>query len=125
MIAARATFPWPPSGLSPNGSQGNFHGKARLASAYKARCWLLLREKGKAIRPLPEGAAVARVIVTYCPPPRVSRYDFDNMGKRMKQAFDALAEAIGVDDAEWPVMVLQRGERCKAGAVIVEVEVAG
>lgn len=125
MIVAKVTFPWPPSGLSPNGSQGNYRGKARLASAYKARCGLLMREKGKAVPKLPAGAVVQRIVVVACPPPRVSRYDFDNLARRLKPAFDALADALGVDDGDWRVMVLERGERCKAGAVIVVVEVVG
>lgn len=125
MIACRVTFPWPPSGLSPNGSQGDYRGKARLASAYKARCRLLMMEKGRAVQRLPEGAVVSRIVVTFCPKPRVSRYDFDNMARRCKPLLDALAEAIGVDDGAWRCMVLERGDRCKDGAVIVQVEVAG
>lgn len=125
MIVAKVTVPWPPSGLSPNGSQGDYRGKARLASAYKARCSLLMREKGRAVPRLPAGTVVSRIVVVACPPPRVSRYDFDNLAKRLKPAFDALADALGVDDGEWRAMVLERGERCKAGAVIVEVEVVG
>ncbi len=71
------------------------------------------------------GTVVSRIVVVACPPPRVSRYDFDNLAKRLKPAFDALADALGVDDGEWRAMVLERGERCKAGAVIVEVEIHG
>ena len=37
------------------------------------------------------------------------------------QGLDAVAEAIGVDDALWPAMDLRRGERCKNGAVRVEI----
>lgn len=120
----RITLPWPPSALSPNGSQGDYRGKARAARDYKAACAAILRQKGAAIRKLSEGSIVTRVTVTYCPPPRVSRYDFDNMGKRLKQGFDAIAEAIGVDDGAWRSLLQERGERCKDGAVIVQIEVA-
>lgn len=123
MIVARAILPWPPSALSPNGSQGDYRGKARTARSYKADCEALLREKGRAVARLPAGSVVSRVTLTYCPPPRVSRFDFDNMGKRMKQGLDALAEALGVDDGAWVSLLQERGERCRDGAVIVCVEV--
>lgn len=120
---ARVIVPWPPSGLSPNGSQGDYRGKARLASAYKARCALLMMEKGRAVKRMPPGSVVQRVIVVACPPPKVSRYDFDNLARRLKPAFDALADALGVDDGDWRVMVLERGERSRDGGVILQVEV--
>lgn len=120
---ARVIVPWPPSGLSPNGSQGDYRGKARLASAYKARCALLMMEKGRAVKRLPPGSVVQRVIVVACPPPKVSRYDFDNLARRLKPAFDALAAALGVDDGDWRVMVFERGERSRDGGVILQVEV--
>lgn len=118
----RTTLPWPPSSLSPNGSQLDQCSKREDARNYKAACVALLREKGVALRKLPDGARVRRVTLTYCPPPRVNRYDFDNMGKRMKQGLDALAEALGVDDGLWESLVQERGERCKGGAVMVLIE---
>lgn len=83
-----------------------------------------MREKGRSAAKLPAGSVVFRVTLTFCPPPRVSRFDFDNMGKRMKQGLDALAEALGVDDGSWLSLLQERGERCRDGAVIVCVEVA-
>lgn len=120
----RTTLPWPPSAASPNGSQGNYRAKAQAGADYKLTCWALLKEAGSAVHRLPAGATVRRVTLTYCPPPRVSRYDFDNMGRRMKHGLDALAEALGVDDGAWQSMLQQRGERCKGGAVLVEIEAA-
>ncbi len=124
MSVPHIILPWPPAKLSPNGSQGDFRGKARAASDYKAQCAAILREKGKAVQKLPEGSVVTRVTAIYCPPPRVNNFDFDNMGKRMKQGFDALAEALGVDDGKWLSLLQERGERCRDGAVIIQVEVA-
>lgn len=123
MMLPSLKLPWPPSSLSPNGSQGDYRGKARAARGYKATCAAILRERGRAVQRLPEGSTVRRVTVVYCPPSRVSRYDFDNMGKRMKQAFDAIAEAIGVDDGLWQSLLQERGDKCRDGAVIVEIEV--
>ena len=125
MMLPQVILPWPPSALSPNGSQGDWRGKARAAKAYKAQCEALLREKGKAVARLPAGSVVSRVTLIYCPPSGVSRYDFDNMAKRMKQGLDALAEALGVDDGAWRSLLLERGDKCRDGAVIVLIEVAG
>ena len=113
----RVVLPWPPTALSANGSQGDYHGKARAGRAYKADCAALCREKGRGLRRL---SSVANVSLTFCPPSG-RRYDLDNMLKRMKHGLDAVAEAIGVDDAEWRSMTLLRGEPCKAGGVIVEI----
>lgn len=124
MSVPQIILPWPPSSLSPNGSQGDYRGKAAAGRAYKVACAALLKEKGRAVHKLPEGSVVTRVVVTYCPPSRVSRYDFDNMGKRMKQGFDAIAEAIGVDDSAWRELVQKRGEKCRDGAVIIVIEVS-
>ncbi|RRH72016.1 RusA family crossover junction endodeoxyribonuclease [Falsigemmobacter faecalis] len=116
----RIVLPWPPTALSANGSQGDFRGKARAAKAYKADCVALCREQGKGLRSLPAPAIVANVSLTFCPPSG-RRYDLDNMLKRMKHGLDAVAEAIGVDDADWRSMTLLRGDPSKSGGVIVEI----
>lgn len=116
----RVILPWPPTALSANGSQGDYRGKAAAARDYKADCIALCREKGKGLKRLPAPAVVANVTLTFCPPSGRA-YDLDNMLKRMKQGLDAVAEAIGVDDALWGSMTLLRGERCEAGGVIVEI----
>lgn len=123
MILPRVTLPWPPSLLSPNGSQGDYRGKSASAKAYKSTCAAIMREKGRSVQKLPDGAVVDRVILTCCPPPNVHRYDLDNMAKRMKQGLDAFAEAIGVDDGEWCELVVRRGKKCKLGGVVVNAEV--
>lgn len=117
----KVILPWPPSKLSANGSQGDYFGKAEAGRAYKNACMALCREKGRGLRRLPPNSKVKQVTVTFCAPSKVHRYDLDNMLKRMKQGLDAVAEAIGVDDADWQAMFLRRGERSKNGGVIVEI----
>ena len=115
------TLPWPPQATSANGSQGDWIGKAKAARSYKATCAALCRETGKALRKLRQDESVRLVRVTFCPPPRVKRYDLDNTYGRAKQGMDAVAEAIGVDDGDWRSVLLCRGDRCKNGAIRVEI----
>lgn len=124
MKLPRIILPWPPGTLSPNGPQADFRGKASVASLYKRQCGALLKEKGRAVAKLKAGVRVQRVTVAFCPPSNVHTYDLDNMCRRMKQGFDAIANAIGIDDGKWASMLLERGEKCKDGAVIVEIEVS-
>jgi crossover junction endodeoxyribonuclease RusA len=112
----RATLPWPPKATSANGSQGKWRAKATAAKSYKDACaWLIRAAKVPPIDYAPI------VIVTFCAPNRVSRYDLDNTLGRAKQGLDAMSEALGVDDGEWLEMRLRRGAKTRAGQIIVEV----
>lgn len=42
----------------------------------------------------------------------------------LKAARDALAQVLRVDDARMRWQEVQRGERCKSGAVIIDIEIA-
>lgn len=122
ITAAEIVLPWPPAAMSPNASgQGEWRRKSGAARAYKSACAAICREKGRAL-PCLTGQVVTRVTLTFCPPSGRA-YDLDNGLARVKQGLDAVAEAIGVDDAHWRSMALRRGERCKGGAVIVTIEV--
>lgn len=109
-------LPWPPAKSSPNGSQGDFRGKASAGRSYKAdcmkECWA---QKVRRI-----GAASVKVEVVFHPP-TARPYDLDNALARAKRGLDAVAEAIGVDDADWTEMRLVRGENVKGGALVVNV----
>ena len=105
---------WPPQATSPNGSQGKFRAKASAAKGYKADCAILCHVAK--VAPMP---AICRVVVTFHKS-NAGHYDLDNMLARAKQGLDAFAEAIGVDDALWPEMILKRGSPVKGGRVTVE-----
>ncbi|WP_212525871.1 hypothetical protein [Actibacterium sp. MT2.3-13A] len=109
-------LPWPPSKASPNGSQGDFRGKAAAGKSYKAECikecWA---QKVRRIR-----ALGVRVEIVFHPP-TARAYDLDNALAKAKRGLDAVAEAIGVDDADWTEMRLVRGEKVKGGALVVNV----
>lgn len=115
-------LPWPPAKSSPNGSQGDFHGKARAGRSYKADCgWIC---KAQAVQPFGPSVGGVHVEVTFHPP-TAHAYDLDNMLARCKRGLDAVAEAIGVDDRDWLSMRLERGDKVKGGAVLVRVRPVG
>ena len=109
-------LPWPPAGTSPNGAHGHWAAKSNAARSYKATCGWECKAQG--VRPI--GSDAVSVEVTFHPP-RNGRFDLDNALARCKQGLDAVAEAIGVDDADWREMRLKRGDKVKGGCVLVHV----
>ena len=109
-------LPWPPSKTSKNGPQGDWRGKATAARSYKADClWECMRQGVKA-----SVADNAAVEITYHPP-REGRFDWDNISARAKQGFDAVAEAVGIDDGNWWPVTLHRGQKLKHGCVMIHI----
>jgi crossover junction endodeoxyribonuclease RusA len=110
-------LPWPPTKTSPNKSgQGKWREKSEAAKSYKTTC---AKEcMAQAVARLTAPACSARV--TYCPPSN-RRIDWDNMAARCKQGFDAVAEAVGIDDGNWWPVISERGPKTKDGCVLVEI----
>lgn len=110
-------LPWPPAKSSPNGSQGDYRGKAAAGKKYKAdcakECWVQRVQK--------LNAPAASVVVTFCPPSNRA-YDLDNALARSKRGLDAVSEAVGVDDAKWTELRLKRGEKVAGGCVLVDLK---
>lgn len=116
-------LPWPPSKTSKNGSQGDFRGKARAAKTYKGQCaWACVAQGVRKLHPAPEGNIA--VTITYHPPTK-ARVDWDNMAARAKQGFDAVSEAVGVDDGRWWPVTSEKGECIPGGAVLVHLRQGG
>lgn len=114
------TLPWPPSKTSKNGSQGDYHGKARAARSYNQACaWECIAQGVR--RVVPDQGGDVSVTVTYHPPTR-ARVDWDNMAGRAKQGFDAVAEAVGIDDGRWWPVLSRKGQVVKGGAIVVCIE---
>jgi crossover junction endodeoxyribonuclease RusA len=110
-------LPWPPAKTSPNASrQGDWRAKSNAARSYKTSCGWECKAQG--VRAI--GSDTVSVEVTFHPP-RNGRFDLDNALARCKQGLDAVAEAIGVDDALWSDMHLRRGDKVKGGCVLVHV----
>ena len=114
------TLPWPPAKSSPNGSQGDFRGKAAAGKAYKNHCRLACI--AQRIRKSDAGSAIVEVVFH---PPSARAYDLDNALAKAKRGLDAVAEAIGIDDADWIELSLVRGEKVKGGKLVVNIEPVG
>ena len=113
---SRVVLPWPPSKTSANGSQADYRGKARAAKTYKSMC--AIECWAQRIRAINVSGDIA-VSITYHPP-RGGRIDWDNISNRAKQGFDAVAEAVGVDDGRWWPVVLRRGDKTPSGQIVIE-----
>jgi crossover junction endodeoxyribonuclease RusA len=119
VVTVTITLPWPPAATSANASgQGKWRGKAEAAKSYKSTCAWTIR----AAKVQPVAFSPVSVVVVFNPPSRTARYDLDNLLGRAKQGLDAIAEAIGVDDADWQEMRLLRGVKGGAGSIVVTVE---
>lgn len=117
MVPYIITLPWPPSATSANASgQGKWRQKARAARHYKAECAWECKAQG--IRQMQHNGNLP-VSITFHPPTN-GRVDWDNISNRAKQGWDAVSEAIGVDDGRWWPVTLQRGEKLKNGLIVLD-----
>lgn len=106
-------LPWPPKTLSPN-NRACRYAKARDTKKYRRDCWACA--KAANVKVSSERLTLA---LTFCPPDR-RRRDLDNMLAAAKGLIDGVADALGVDDQGFSLL-LDRGEPRQGGAVIVKV----
>lgn len=114
----KITLPWPPSKTSSNkGKQGNWWEKSKAGKSYKATCAAICKEQK--VRKL-NWSGDMPVKITYHFPTN-GRNDWDNLAGRAKQGWDAVSEAIGIDDGHWWPVHSHKGEKVKGGAIVVEI----
>ena len=89
------TLPWPTAGLSPN-ARRHWAQRSRLVKSYRRACWAVALQQGA--KPIHAGRVA--VHMTFVPPDRRAR-DWDNLVASMKAGLDGLADALGVDDANF------------------------
>jgi len=108
------TLAWPPRELSPN-YRSNWSKRARFTKAYRTACaeaaWLT------GVRPI-AGHDLKEIVFH---PPTKARHDRDNLIARFKAGQDGLADALGVNDAEFNPQY-RIGTVVKGGAVVAIVE---
>ena len=121
MILPRITLPWAKTSELSANSRLHWSRKAKLIAAQKAVARGLALEAGWHKVSVPDGADI-RVSLTFCPPPRGPVPDLDNALTAQKGALDALAAVLRVNDRRFRISI-QAGDRCRDGAVIVEMEV--
>lgn len=106
------TLPWPPNELSPNFRTRSTRWIARKRKEYRKACadaaWQRGVQPGRALR-------LDRIIFH---PPTAASHDDDNLNNRFKAGRDGLAEAMGVDDAEFNDAAKEIGTTIKGGAVV-------
>ena len=122
MILPRVTLPWAKTTELSANSRLHWRKRAALIKAQKRTAHALALEAGWHKVSIPDGADL-RVSLTFCAPSRGAVPDIDNALTAQKGALDALADVLGVDDRRFAISI-ERGERCKDGAVIVQIEVA-
>ena len=115
------TLRYPPAKLSPN-KRLHWAARAQIVAKYRRECWALTRvvlaqhfenlSRTLNPRPLP-------VKITFHPPDK-RRRDRDNMIAAFKAGADGVADAIGVDDADWSP-TYEVGEPATCGWVIVQI----
>ncbi|MFN8681705.1 hypothetical protein ACDP63_11260 [Paracoccus sp. P2] len=118
----RVTLPWAKTSELSANSRLHWRKRAKLVKAQRRVTDALAREAGWHKARIPADAEL-RMTLIYCPPSTVTTVDDDNVVTANKGARDALAAVLRIDDGRIKLQEPIRGERCKAGAVIVEVEV--
>lgn len=108
-------LPWPARVLHPN---ARCHWSVRAKAAKQAResaAWAT-KAAWKGVKP---SEGVLTLQIAFCPPD-ARRRDLDGCLSSLKPALDGIADALGVDDCRFR-LVLDMAEPRKAGAVIVRI----
>ena len=110
-------LPWMPLGLSPN-DRVHWRVKAKATKGYRFTAASLARSAGWHML----NSVPGRIVITFCPPSAWRTGDKDNLIARFKAGQDGLADALRVNDANLNDAITHHiGERCKDGAVRVEI----
>jgi crossover junction endodeoxyribonuclease RusA len=115
------TLPWPNAKLNPNRSKGGHWGiTAALRKKARADAHFLTGAAMRAAKVAAGAAGPLAVIITFVQPDRRAR-DRDNLLAAMKPALDGVADALGVNDAQFEPVTLRREYGAKPGAVRIEI----
>ena len=104
----RIVLPYPFPAQWPN-KRPHWSAKARATRSYRWTTKLAAN-----------GSKPGPIRVTFCPKPFGPMPDMDNCIAAFKAGQDGLADAMGVNDRELR-FTYEMGDRCKDGAVIVEI----
>ncbi|MFA7238978.1 MAG: hypothetical protein WC091_02625 [Sulfuricellaceae bacterium] len=91
-------LPWPPKELMPNRARGmHWAAKGKIAKSYRAMCYVIAWNSFRAQLSGVPPRGRQHLSVVFVPPDKRSR-DGDGLMTAMKAGFDAISEAIGLDD---------------------------
>jgi len=114
----RVELPWPPRELSPN-ARHDRRAIAGIRKRYRQQCWALTLSGKRKLDAWLEPQSSLHLVITFHPPDK-RRRDLDNMLASMKSGLDGVADALGVDDAEW-ALTISKGAPVLSGAVHITV----
>lgn len=116
----RIILPWPAPELWPNRMKGH-HWSSSYPQKRAARLMAASRCIDAGYHLITVAPGPIRITFIACPS-RYHLWDDDGLQGALKHHRDTIARALGVDDARFEARI-ERGERCRDGAVIVEMEV--
>jgi crossover junction endodeoxyribonuclease RusA len=105
------TLSWPHPSLNPN-SRAHWSVRAKHRATQRKEAWAMAQGVKAPPRPV--------VCITFHPPDNRDR-DLDNALASIKGALDGIADATGVDDSKFR-LVLEWGAVRAGGAVVINVE---
>lgn len=119
MIAV--TLPWPSAKLNPNRSNGgHWSSTSALRKSARAQAQMLVAGVMQACSVARGAAGPLALTITFIQPDRRAR-DRDNLLAALKPSLDGVADALGVNDAQFEPVLLRREYGAKPGAVRIEI----
>lgn len=113
------TLPWPNAKLNPNRSKG-VHWAATSKLRKDAREFARLQARHVASQHTIDLTAAIPLTVTFIQPDRRAR-DRDNLLAALKPSLDGVADALGVNDAQFDPVTIRREYGEKPGLVRIEI----
>lgn len=115
-------LPWPDARLNPNRSKGRHWGATSdLRGRARKEAWALAHQANQDGPRFEVGVDVP-VRITFIQPDRRYR-DRDNLLAALKPSLDGVADALGINDAQFEPITLSRAFSAKSGVGLVIVEV--
>lgn len=119
-VLPRIILPWPDPELWPNRMKGH-HWSSSYPQKRAARLMASSRCIDAGYHLITVAPGPIRITFIACPS-RNHLWDDDGLQGALKQHRDTIARALGVDDSRFDARV-ERGDPCRDGAVLVEIEV--
>lgn len=66
---------------------------------------------------------VSRIVITAYPKPKGPAPDKQNVIAACKAAFDGIADALGINDREFPAPMVKFGPRDRMGKIRIDIEI--
>lgn len=110
-------FPWPDPRLSPN-KRIDRRALISVKQVAKEAAYYITKYSDTVVLDTD-----LQLTLTFCPPDKRKR-DLDNLYASFKAYQDGMMDSLGVDDCKIERVILQRGNVCEGGKVIVEIREA-